>query len=307
MFSNYSMSPSEFIKLTRPRTLTAAISPVVLGLAYGSTYYEPGNDLWFVIVTEAMLFAIVILAQMATNMWNEYYDFKSGLDLQQIIGNSGSIVKGKVSPKKIKDLSIIVIGTAISMGIILSFLVSIWLLPVGFLAIAVAYSYSGGPYPISRTPFGEFASGIAMGLTIVLVAAYLWVGSLHWDMLIPAIPSMVLIGLILQTNSTRDMVNDELHGRKTLAILLGRDNSIYVMTGAYFFVQLWLIFWIFTHHLYSSAALGLLSAFFSGRAVKIFLRYSDVVKMDEAMKYAALANTSYHFLFAIGLWLHPYL
>ncbi len=292
----------EFIRLIRPRTLTASLSPVLLGFAFAAYHYGPMSD--FSLLYEFMLFLVVLLAQAATNIWNEYFDYKSGLDFGQVAGNSGSIVKGKISPTRIKQMGMAVIGLALGIGVLLCLFTTWWLLPIGLFCIGVAYAYSAGPYPISRTPFGELASGFTMGFVVVFLAAYLWAGEVDLIVLIPAVPSLVLIGTILQTNSTRDMVNDEKHGRRTLAILLGRDKSIEMMATSYTFCMTWLVIWVMFGYLPIWSLIGIVGMIPASKAIRQFKMYSDVKSLDKAMLFCSLATTFYHVGTALGVGIH---
>ena len=98
-------------KLTRPHTLTAAFAPVFLGTMIALTYGEIHFPLFF-----AMLIASLLI-QMATNMFNEYYDFKRGLDTEQSVGIGGTIVRNGVKPKVVLNLALILYGIAILIGI----------------------------------------------------------------------------------------------------------------------------------------------------------------------------------------------
>lgn len=289
----------EFFRLIRPRTLTASLSPVVLGFAFAAYHYGPMSELSFLF--ELMLFLVVLLAQATTNIWNEYYDYKSGLDFGQVAGNSGSIVKGKISPTRIKQMATAVISVALLIGIALCALTTWWLFPIGLLCIGIAYCYSGGPYPISRTPYGEIASGFTMGFVVVYLAAYLWAGEVTLEMLIPAVPSFILIGTILQTNSTRDIVNDKKHGRRTLAILLGRDKSIDMMSTSYTFCMTWLVIWILFGYLPTWSIIGILGMIPASKAIRTFKMYSDVKSLDQALAFCALATTIFHVGAALGV------
>lgn len=295
------MSVKEFLQLIRPRTLTAAFSPVFLGAAYAAYHWPPYTQLGTILLNLLLLLLVVILAQGTANIWNEYFDYKSGLDFTQTVGNSGSIVRKNVSPHTIKRLSMYVISIALVLGIILAFRVSLWLIPIGFICITVAYCYSGGPYPISRTPFGELSSGVTMGLVIVLLSAYLWTDTFLLSMFVPAIPSMVLIGLILQTNSTRDLENDREHGRKTLSILVGRDKAIQLMSGGYLFAFLWLLVWTFLGQLPWTALIGALAFIPAFKGIQIFRTYSDIRTVDKALMLSAMTNTLYHVIIGLAL------
>ena len=227
------MNLSQFFALIRPRTLTAAFSPVVLGAAMGATQFAPTQPIGLSIIYTLGILICVLSAQIAANIWNEYFDFKSGLDLTQAAGNSGSIVRDGISPTIIKRWGYMTTILPLILGIALANAVTWWYIPVGMLCILTSILYSGGPKPISRTPFGELASGLAMGFAIVGITLFAWTHTLHWTYLIPAVPSTILIGAIMMTNNLRDFTNDENHGRRTLVILLGRERGLQLLQGLF--------------------------------------------------------------------------
>lgn len=295
------MSLAPYFRLTRPRTLTAAFSPVFLGTAYGYAFYPPYRGMTETLLFEFILLLIVMLAQIAANIWNEYYDFKSGLDRDQIIGNSGSITRDGMTPQNVKRLGKMCTAATFVLGIFLSLSVTLWFIPIGILCVGISYLYSAGPFPLSRTPYGELAAGTAMGLAIVLIAAYIWTGHLAAGMLIPAVPSLILVGSILMANNMRDMENDRRHGRRTLIITMGRDRAITLMRNAFIFVFLWLILFALTGALPKWTLLAIIIFPKAMQAIRIYERYSDVHMLDQAMGLVALTNTLYHLLFGIGL------
>ena len=155
------MTASQLYRLARPRTLTAAFSPVILGASYAATLHTAVQSLWLSLFYTLLILICVMSSQIAANIWNEYFDFKSGLDLNQAAGNSGTIVREGISPQQVKKLGYIFSLTPLVLGIFLASQVSWWLLPAGAVCILISLFYSGGPKPISRTPFGELASGVA--------------------------------------------------------------------------------------------------------------------------------------------------
>lgn len=295
------MNASQFFRLIRPRTLTAAFSPVILGASFGATHFTSPNPLWLNMIYTICIFICVLCAQMSANIWNEYFDFKSGLDLNQKIGNSGSIVREGLSPLTIKKLGYVTTIIPFILGIILSALITWWYIPAGVICILTSILYSGGPKPISRTPFGELASGLAMGFAIVLITAYAWTETLHARFLIAAIPSTILIGNIMMTNNLRDFANDAAHGRKTLAIVMGRDNGIKFLRNMSILSILWVIIAMALHWVPYSSILVVLAIFPALKAANILKTYADPLKTNEAMKFSAMTCTLYHVLFAIGL------
>lgn len=295
------MNLSQFFALIRPRTLTAAFSPVVLGAAMGATQFAPTQPIGLSIIYTLGILICVLSAQIAANIWNEYFDFKSGLDLTQAAGNSGSIVRDGISPTIIKRWGYMTTILSLILGIALANAVTWWYIPVGMLCILTSILYSGGPKPISRTPFGELASGLAMGFAIVGITLFAWTHTLHWTYLIPAVPSTILIGAIMMTNNLRDFTNDENHGRRTLVILLGRERGLQLLQGLFLISSLWLLIWSISGVIPWPSLVALLSLLPAMKVIHIFNTYADPIRLNEAMKFTSISCTLYHFLWAIGL------
>ena len=292
---------SEIIPLMRPRTLAAAFSPVFIGATFSYYAFGAAHGTGLALFHSLLIFLAVVCAQIVANMWNEYCDFKSGLDHGQKIGNAGSVTRGAISMSLL--LNLIKGFTVISLliGIYLSATITWWYIPAGLLCILISFLYSGGPKPISRTPFGEIASGLAMGLAIVLITSYAWTRELSWALWIPAIPSIYLVGAIMLTNNIRDYENDKSHGRRTLPIVLGRDRALNVMSTGYFFIYMWLFAWIYQGNIPVTSLFALLSAIPAAKVVSILVRNDDVFKLDKAMSFTAMASILYNILWGIGL------
>ena len=295
------MNLSQFFALIRPRTLTAAFSPVVLGAAMGATQFAPTQPIGLSIIYTLGILICVLSAQIAANIWNEYFDFKSGLDLTQTAGNSGSIVRDGISPAIIKRWGYMTTILPLILGIALAKAVTWWYIPVGTLCILTSILYSGGPKPISRTPFGELASGLAMGFAIVGITLFAWTHTLHWTYLIPAVPSTILIGAIMMTNNLRDFTNDANHGRRTLVILLGRERGLQLLQGLFLISSLWILIWTICGVIPWTSLVALLSLLPAMKVIHIFNTYADPIRLNEAMKFTSISCTLYHFLWAIGL------
>ena len=295
------MNLSQFFALIRPRTLTAAFSPVVLGAAMGATQFAPTQPIGLSIIYTLGILICVLSAQIAANIWNEYFDFKSGLDLTQTAGNSGSIVRDGISPAIIKRWGYMTTILPLILGIALAKAVTWWYIPVGMLCILTSILYSGGPKPISRTPFGELASGLAMGFAIVGITLFAWTHTLHWTYLIPAVPSTILIGAIMMTNNLRDFTNDANHGRRTLVILLGRERGLQLLQGLFLISSLWILIWTILGVIPWPSLVALLSLLPAMKVIHIFNTYADPIRLNEAMKFTSISCTLYHFLWAIGL------
>ena len=291
----------ELIPLTRPRTLAAALGPTILGAAF--SYYTFGalHGTGLAIFHTILIFLAVVSAQIIANLWNELKDFKSGLDAGQKIGNAGSLTRGAVTPKLISTMIKILMIVPIIIGLYLSATITWWYIPAGIICILISFLYSGGPKPISRTPFGEISSGIAMGFAIVLITGYAWTRELSLAFLIPALPATLLVGSIMLTNNIRDIRNDENHGRRTLPIVLGRDRAISLMSITYIFNFIWIGAWIYLKVLPIPALLTLLAIIPAFKTINIFYTHVDEIKLDKAMGTTAGAAMLYQLLLSIGL------
>lgn len=291
----------ELIPLTRPRTLAAALGPTILGAAF--SYYTFGalHGTGLAIFHTILIFLAVVSAQIIANLWNELKDFKSGLDAGQKIGNAGSLTRGAVTPKLIATMIKVLMIVPIIIGLYLSATITWWYIPAGIICILISFLYSGGPKPISRTPFGEISSGIAMGFAIVLITGFAWTRELSLVFLIPALPATLLVGSIMLTNNIRDIRNDEKHGRRTLPIVLGRDRAISLMSITYIFNFFWIGAWIYLKVLPIPALLALIAIIPAFKTIKIFYTHVDEIKLDKAMGTTAGAAMLYQLLLGIGL------
>ena len=291
----------ELIPLTRPRTLAAALGPTILGAAF--SYYTFGalHGTGLAIFHTILIFLAVVSAQIIANLWNELKDFKSGLDAGQKIGNAGSLTRGAVTPKLISTMIKVLMIVPIIIGLYLSATITWWYIPAGIICILISFLYSGGPKPISRTPFGEISSGIAMGFAIVLITGYAWTRELSLAFLIPALPATLLVGSIMLTNNIRDIRNDEKHGRRTLPIVLGRDRAISLMSITYIFNFIWIGAWIYLKVLPIPALLALIAIIPAFKTINIFYTHVDEIKLDKAMGTTAGAAMLYQLLLSIGL------
>lgn len=291
----------ELIPLTRPRTLAAALGPTILGAAF--SYYAFGalHGTGLAIFHTILIFLAVVSAQIIANLWNELKDFKSGLDAGQKIGNAGSLTRGAITPKLISTMIKVLMIIPIIIGLYLSATITWWYIPAGIICILISFLYSGGPKPISRTPFGEISSGIAMGFAIVLITSYAWTRELSLAFLIPALPATLLVGSIMLTNNIRDIRNDEKHGRRTLPIVLGRDRAISLMSITYIFNFIWIGAWIYLKVLPIPALLALIAIIPAFKTIKTFYTQVDEIKLDKAMGTTAGAAILYQLLLGIGL------
>jgi 1,4-dihydroxy-2-naphthoate octaprenyltransferase len=282
-------------QLTRPHTLTASFVPVFLGTMIAISHTQIDWKLFF-----AMLFASMLI-QAATNMFNEYYDFARGLDNEKSVGIGGAIVRNGVSPKTVLQLALLLYGISILLGIYIC-IETTWILAiVGAISMAIGYLYTGGPYPIAYTPFGELFSGVFMGMLIVLIAFYIQTGEITTQAILLSIPSMLLVAAIMLSNNIRDLVGDKESGRRTLAILIGRKPAVSVLLILFIVSYVWVLALVILGLVTPWSLLVILSIKKPIHAIKIFRTYEHPLEVMPAMKDTALTNTIFGFLLGLGL------
>lgn len=287
-------------RLMRPHTLTASFVPVVIGTVLALPYAQLRLDLFV-----AMLL-VSLLIQIATNMFNEYYDHKRGLDHEHSVGIGGAIVRDGVRPKTILVLALSVLAVALLLGLFICLRTSWWLLPIGFLCTAVGYFYSGGPWPLSATPFGELVAGVLMGLVIIVIAQFIQTGAVTSEALLASVPTSVLIGAILMANNIRDLEDDKKHGRKTLAILLAKKKATYCLIGMFAFSYGWVVFLVIARLLTPWALVSFFSLPKAIQASRAFSQGATAETLMPAMASTAQTNTLFGFCLAFGLLLQHF-
>ena len=233
----------EFFMCTRPHSYPASIAPVLFGATYALGYEIKFSILKFILFLLACL-----LIQAATNLFNEYYDYKHGLDKIDSEGISGSIVKGNLSPREVMIGALVLYALAFILGLILTFMTSLYVLLVGLVCMLAGYFYTGGKYPIAYSPFGEIVSGFFMGIIIISLSFYFQTGYVNSDIIVVSLPLFIMIGAILLANNIRDLDNDKESGRRTYAILVGRNNAIKTMAISFIVVYLLNVLFIVTKY-----------------------------------------------------------
>ena len=127
----------ELIPLTRPRTLAAALGPTILGAAFSYYAFGAAQGTGLAILHTVLIFLAVVTAQIVANLWNEYKDFKSGLDAGQKVGNAGSITRGVITPELIITMIKVLMFVPIIIGLYLSATITWYYIPAGFFTLAV--------------------------------------------------------------------------------------------------------------------------------------------------------------------------
>lgn len=288
-------------KLLRPHTLTASFTPVIIGTALALS----DGDIHFPVFLAMLLASIII--QAATNMFNEYYDYKRGLDTAESVGIGGATVHYGVDAKIVLSLAILFFVAAVPLGIYICLNSSWWVAVVGVCCMAAGYFYTGGPYPVAYTPFGELAAGIFMGLVLILISFYIHTGTVTPVSVLVSIPISILVGGILMANNIRDLQGDKQHGRRTLAILLGHQNAVRVLAGMFIVSYGWMLGLAILNYVSPWLLLIMISIPKAVQATKLFAGKTKAIQMMPAMKATAQTHTFYGTLLTLGIFLSYWL
>jgi 1,4-dihydroxy-2-naphthoate octaprenyltransferase len=206
-----------WLSAARPRTLPAAVSPVLVGTAAAERF-----STWRVVA--AMVVAVAV--QVAVNYANDYFDGVRGVDTVERRGPQRVVAAGLVSPASMRRAMIAALGVAALAGLALAAAVGWQLVLVGALCFAAALAYSGGPRPYASTGFGELSVFVFFGLVATAGSAYVQDEQLRWLPVVAAIPVGLLSVALLVVNNLRDIPTDEQVGKRTLAVRLGARATL---------------------------------------------------------------------------------
>jgi 1,4-dihydroxy-2-naphthoate octaprenyltransferase len=200
----------------RPRTLPAAIAPVLVATAYAGSNWEPIRALSALLVSLAL--------QVGVNYANDYSDGIRGTDDSRI-GPVRLTASGLASPKSVRAAALTSFLFAALIGLTLAAATSWWIILVGALAINAAWGYTGGANPYGYKGLGEISVFLFFGIVATVGSYYVQMEELNLQIFIVAIPMGSLACAILAINNLRDRAQDQIVGKKTLAVRLGERGA----------------------------------------------------------------------------------
>jgi 1,4-dihydroxy-2-naphthoate octaprenyltransferase len=208
-----------WLMAARPRTLPAAVAPVLVGTALAATEgtFRP---LTFV---AAMLGAVFI--QIGTNLSNDYSDARRGADAEDRLGPVRVTAGGLVPPRHVLVATYVAFGVAVLAGAYLIATAGWELLLVGAASILAGVLYTGGPRPYGYEGLGEVFVFLFFGVVAVTGSYFAQVERLTWEAFVLAVPVGLLASAILMVNNVRDLETDRRAGKRTLAVRLGRRRA----------------------------------------------------------------------------------
>ena len=211
-------TPGQWLAGARPRTLPAAVSPVLAGT--GVAAYVDEAVLW-----KALLALVVSLAlQVAVNYANDYSDGIRGTDAERV-GPMRLVGSGAAEPSAVKRAAFLAFGVAALAGLVLAATTAWWLVAVGAVCVAAAWFYTGGSKPYGYLGLGEVMVFVFFGLVAVVGTTYVQTETWEWPALFAAVGIGALACAILVANNLRDIPSDTVAGKRTLAVKLGADRT----------------------------------------------------------------------------------
>ncbi|MTA06355.1 MAG: 1,4-dihydroxy-2-naphthoate polyprenyltransferase [Actinobacteria bacterium] len=222
-----------WIQGARPRTLPAAIAPVVVATVLAGSHWKP---------LQALLALFVSLAlQVAVNFSNDYSDGIRGTDDNRV-GPIRITASKLASAESVKRAAIISFALASLAGLILAYLSSYWIIAIGVAAIAAAWGYTGGKNPYGYKGLGEMSVFVFFGVVATMGTYYVQTLDITWNAFAASVPMGSLSCALLAINNLRDREQDQLVGKRTLAVRIGDRGSrvffVSLIASAYIFAFL---------------------------------------------------------------------
>jgi 1,4-dihydroxy-2-naphthoate octaprenyltransferase len=209
----------------RPRTLPAAIAPVLVGTALAGSEgtFRP---LPFV---AALLGSVFI--QIGTNLSNDYSDARRGADTDDRLGPVRVTAGGLMPPRRVLVGTYVAFGVAVGAGLYLAAVAGWELLVVGAASILAGVLYTGGPRPYGYEGLGELFVFVFFGIVAVAGSYFVQAEELRWEAVALGVPVGLLASGILVVNNVRDIDTDRRAGKRTLAVRLGRERARALFTA----------------------------------------------------------------------------
>jgi 1,4-dihydroxy-2-naphthoate octaprenyltransferase len=209
----------------RPRTLPAAVAPVLVGTALAGT-----EDVFKPLRFAAALVGSIFI-QIGTNLANDYSDARRGADTEDRLGPVRVTAGGLMPPQRVLIGTWVAFGIAVAAGAYLAAVAGWELLVVGVLSIAAGVLYTGGPRPYGYEGLGELFVFVFFGLVAVGGSYFVQTEELRWEAVALGVPVGLLAAAILVVNNVRDIETDRRAGKRTLAVRLGRERAVAVFAA----------------------------------------------------------------------------
>ncbi|GAX03522.1 1,4-dihydroxy-2-naphthoate octaprenyltransferase [Secundilactobacillus pentosiphilus] len=243
--------------LVQTKAVVTSFMPCLLGILFATYYYRS-----FHLANSLMITISVVAFHLAVNAHNQYKDYEH---FRGKNSNNNILKNFSITPAQARTTIVGLTLFSMVIGLILVDRTGLPVLWVGMVSFAVGYFYSGGPYPISKTPFGELFSGLTMGYNITFLATYvnmyqlIDVSGLWYKTLIVAIPAVFTISDIMLANNIADRHEDPALGRKTIVYYWGKRGGILLWQVSFVLAYVGIIAAVVLAYLPKSTLLALLT------------------------------------------------
>lgn len=281
-----------WLEAARPRTLSAAVSPVLVGTAASDNF-----------IAWRALLALVVAAgmQIGVNFANDLFDAKRGVDSEARVGPVRATAAGLVSHTAMRNAMIAAFSVAAAAGLVLSLSIDPRLILIGIACVVAAVAYSGGPKPYASAGLGEVFVFVFFGLVATVGSSYVQDERLHQVAYVAAVPVGLLAVAILLANNLRDIETDRAAGKNTLAVRIGerRTRLLYQAVVILAFFDLGIVAAVIGSPL---PLLALIATPFAVRPVSTVLHSAEPRELIGALAGTARLQLIFCALLAVGLW-----
>jgi 1,4-dihydroxy-2-naphthoate polyprenyltransferase len=277
----------------RPRTLPAAVAPVLVGTAL-AVLDDEFRPLAFV---AALLGAILI--QVGTNLSNDYSDARRGADTEDRLGPVRVTAGGLVPPRQVLIATYVTFALAVLVGLYLVAVAGPELLLVGAASILAGVLYTGGPRPYGYEGLGEVFVFTFFGIVAVTGSYYVHAEQLQWEAFVLAVPVGLLAAAILVVNNVRDLETDRRAGKRTLAVRLGRERTRGLYAGM--LVVAYVVLAALVGPLSPWVLLPLLSIPIAVRLARTVRSHADGPTLNQALAGTGMLQLVFCLLLSVGI------
>jgi len=213
------VTPRLWLVAARPRTLPAAIAPVLVGTALAVS-----EDVFRPLAFAAALVGSIFI-QIGTNLSNDLSDARRGADTEDRLGPVRVTAGGLMPPRRVLIGTYVAFGVAVVCGLYLTTVAGWEILVIGTVSIVAGVLYTGGPRPYGYEGLGELFVFLFFGIVAVTGSYFVQTEELRWEAFVLSVPVGLLASAILVVNNVRDVVTDRRAGKRTLAVKLGRERA----------------------------------------------------------------------------------
>ena len=285
-----------WLEATRPKTLPAALAPVLLGTAmahhFGQLHWLPAMI--------CLVFALLV--QIGTNFANDYLDGVKGTDTDARLGPRRAVATGLIAPGTMKLATIGILAFAFCLGLSLIYYGGWWLLVVGIASVVCAWIYTGGPFPLAYNGLGDVFVVLFFGLIAVGCTFYVQTGDINIEVLLLGLSCGLIVNNILVVNNYRDIDEDRQASKRTIVVLLGRPWAL-LQYGLSLSFAVAVLCWLVSRGFSAFVLLGSLPLLFGFFKLRQLSQAEDADAFQLSLKAAALVVVMYGTLVSLALFL----